>query len=202
MTSLRAGDCSRVLGLVAEALRCASPDFPDRTTTGLLRDLLHAEFAGVALIDLQGRATRTWADSPEPIPFGPGEFHQYAVTHPLVQAYQGSRQLTALRLSDIPDRPQWVPTAYAGSGMSHLLTIPLAITPQAICAIALMRGGKDFTVEDLSLASQVQPVLEALYALRDRLAPDHDGSCSSGAGVPPYAPRTRGTPSDGGRNDR
>jgi DNA-binding CsgD family transcriptional regulator len=183
MPSLRAGDYSRVLGLVAESLRCASPEFPDQAVTGLLRDLLQAEFAGAALIDLCGTATRTWADSPQPIPVTAGDFHEYAVHHPLVEAYRHRRQPTVLRLSDVPRATGVTAASYSGSEMSHVLTIPLAITPRSICAIALMRGGRDFTTTDLRLASEVQPVLGALYVLRDRVAPAKSPLGDSGTGI-------------------
>jgi DNA-binding CsgD family transcriptional regulator len=178
------GDCSRVLGLVAEVLRCASPDFPDAAAIGLLRDLLQAEFAGAALIDLHDTATKTWADSPYPPSVDPGDFHEYAVNHPLTQAYRQTRQLTVLRLSDVPRTARGTPTAYVGSGMSHVLTIPLAITPRSICGIALMRGGRNFTAADRHLASQIQPVLGGLYALRGRLARDQSDVCDTSTGFP------------------
>ena len=182
MPPLRAGDCSRVLGLVAAALRCASPTFPDKDATDLLRDLLQAEFAGTARIDLHGTATRTWAHFPKPIPVDSGNFHEHAVSHPLVTAYRRTRQLTVLRLSDVPRPAGGMATAYGGS-VTRVLTIPLAITPRSICGIALMRGGKDFTAQDVHLASQVQPVLGGLYALCDRLTQEHEGPHDTDAGI-------------------
>jgi DNA-binding NarL/FixJ family response regulator len=50
--------------------------------------------------------------------------------------------------------------------MHRILTIPLAIAPHHICALAMLRGGPDFTVRDLQLSRQLQPVLSGLYALR------------------------------------
>jgi len=182
MPSLRAGDCSRVLGLVAAALRCASPTFPDEAATGLLGDLFQAEFTGAALIDLHGTATRAWAGSPKQIPVDSGYFHEHAVNHPLVNAYRHTRQLTALRLSDVPRPARGMATAYGGS-VTRVLTVPLAITPQSICGIAFMRGGKDFTALDVHLASQVQPVLGGLYALCDHLTPDHVGPRDTDTGM-------------------
>jgi DNA-binding CsgD family transcriptional regulator len=182
MPSLRTGDYSRVLELVADALDCASPTFPDEAATGLLRDLLQAEFAGAAFIDLRGTDSRTWADSPKPMLVDPGYFHEYAVNHPLLHAYRRTRQLTALRLSDVPHPAQRIPTAHVAE-MSRVLTIPLAITPRSICAIAVLRGGRDFTAREVRLASQIQLVYGGLYALRRRLAPDPSGPCDPSTGT-------------------
>jgi DNA-binding CsgD family transcriptional regulator len=52
--------------------------------------------------------------------------------------------------------------------MSRVLTIPLAVGPQGVCTLALLRAAPDFAARDLELARQLQPVLSGLYALRDR----------------------------------
>jgi DNA-binding NarL/FixJ family response regulator len=54
--------------------------------------------------------------------------------------------------------------------MSRVLTIPLAVTPEHLCVIALLRTGPDFPLRDLHLAQQLQPILGGIYALRERIA--------------------------------
>jgi DNA-binding CsgD family transcriptional regulator len=183
MRSLQPRDCSSVLELVAKALRCASPDFPDAAVTGLLRDLFHAEFASAGIADIHGTASRTWADSPRRIPVNPGDFHKHAISHLMTQAYRRTGELTPLRLSDVPRTPAISPE-YGDSSMAHLLTIPLAVTSQHICAITLLRSRADFTSRDLQLACQLQPVLGGIYVLRDRLTPDRPDLCATGTGIP------------------
>jgi hypothetical protein len=101
MPALSAADCGRVPELVAEALRCLSPEFPDGIVTRFLRDIFHAEFAGATRIDLRGTANRRWPDSPSPIPMDPGGFHCYAASHPLTRVCQRPGEPVPLRLSDI-----------------------------------------------------------------------------------------------------
>jgi DNA-binding CsgD family transcriptional regulator len=175
MRSLSAGDYHRVLELVAEALTCASPDFPDATTTGFLRDVFQTDFAGVGHVDFLGTASRPWAGSPGPLPWRPDSFHEYATSHPLALTYRHTGKPIPLRLSDVTSA-RTAPPAPGGTSMSRLLTIPLAVTPRQMCAIALLRGGRDFTTRDLQIAHQLQPVLSGIYALRYRQAkqsPDH-----------------------------
>jgi len=151
MPWLPAADNRAVLELVAEALHNMSPEFPDITVTGLLRDLFRAEFAGAGQVDFCGTASRTWADSPRPIPVEPGGFHTYAVGHPLARAYRRASEPVPLRLSDVASM-QAAPPPYSGTGMSRVLAIPLAIAPEHVCVLALLRGGPDFTTRDLQLA--------------------------------------------------
>lgn len=167
MSSLSAGDYRRVLELAAEALRCAGPGFPDAAVTGFLRDVFQADFAGAGQIDFLGTASRPWADSPHRIFGSPAGFHEYAISHPLVLTYRHTGELVPLRLSDVTST-RTAPPAYGSTSMSRLLTVPLAITPGQLCAIALLRGGRDFTNRDLQMAYQLQPVLSGVYALRDR----------------------------------
>jgi len=149
--------------------------------TGSLRHLFQAEFAGVGQVDLRGTASRRWADSPGPIPASPEDFHTYAASHPLARAYQHTREPVPLRLSDVTSA-QTAPPAFGG--MSRALTIPLAITPHHVCAIALMRDRLDFSARDLRLACQLQPVLSGIYALRDRLAHQPPALTSAKTDVP------------------
>jgi DNA-binding CsgD family transcriptional regulator len=168
MSALAPGDYRRVLELVAEVLRYTSPEFPDITVTGFLRDAFEAEFAGAGQVDFRGTASRPWADSPGSIPVEPGGFHRYASRHPLARAYRRTGEPVPLRLSDVASG-RTAPPPYGGTGMNRVLTIPLAIAPWQMSAIALLRGGRDFTARDVQLACQLQPVLSGLYALRDRM---------------------------------
>jgi DNA-binding CsgD family transcriptional regulator len=180
--ALSAADYRGVLELVAEALRHASPEFPDATVTGFLRDVFQAEFAGAGQIDFCGTASRTWADSPRPIPADPGSFHDYAVGHPLARAYQRTGEAVPLRLSDVASI-RATPPAYGGTGMSRVLAIPLVIAPQHMCAIGVLRGGADFTARDLQVARQLQPVLSGIYALRDRFSRHTPSAPCAEAGI-------------------
>jgi DNA-binding CsgD family transcriptional regulator len=147
-------------------LRCAGPEFPDLAVTDFLRDTFQAEFAGAGDIDLCGTASRHWAESPGPVQVEPGHFHAYAVRHPLARAYQRTRRPDPLRLSDVvPARH--APRSYGGTGMSRVLAIPLTVGSRHICAVALLRGGADFTALDMQLAGYLQPVLGGIYALRE-----------------------------------
>ncbi len=168
MPTLSAAAYRGVLELVAEALRRANPEFPDGAVTGFLRNMFHAEFAGAGQVDFRSTASRTWADSPSPIPVVLGGFHNYAVGHPLARTYRRTSEPIPLRLSDVVSLKA-APSPYGGTGMNRILTIPLAITPHHVSSLALMRGGRDFTASDLCLARQIQPVLSGLYALRDRI---------------------------------
>ncbi len=174
MRSLSAGDYHRILELAAEALRCTGPGFPDATMTGFLRDVFQADFAGAGQIDFLGTATRPWADSPHPIPGSPDGFHEYAISHPLALTYRHTGETVPLRLSDVTSA-RTAPPAYGGTSMSRLLTIPLAVTPVQVSALALLRSGRDFTARDLQMACQLQPVLTGIYALRCRLAQHSPG---------------------------
>jgi DNA-binding CsgD family transcriptional regulator len=174
MSSLVTGDYQRILELAAEALRCAGPSFPDVTMTGLLRDVFQADFAGAGQVDLLGTASRTWADSPHPIPVRPDGFHEYAISHPLTLAYRHTGAPVPLRLSDVTSA-RAAPPAYGGTNMSRLLTIPLAVTPVQICTFVFLRSGSDFTTRDLRMACQLHPILTAVYALSCRLAPHSPG---------------------------
>jgi DNA-binding CsgD family transcriptional regulator len=180
--SLSAGDCHRVLELVAEALRCASPGFPDASVTGFLRDVFQTDFAGVGQIDFLGTASRPWADSPHPIPGSPDGFHEYVTKHPLALTYRHTGEPVPLRLSDVTSA-RTAPPAYGGTRMSRLLTIALAVTPVQLCAIALLRSGRDFTTRDLQMACQLQPALSGIYALRDRLAQPSPGHTCQETGI-------------------
>lgn len=184
--SLTAGDCQHVLDLVTGALAGAGPDFPDRAVTRRLCQLLDAEAAGVGDIDLRGTASHRWTDAPRPVrvaPGGPGGFHRFAVEHPLTRAHRRPGGSAPLRLSDVAATREIRPT-YDDHGMSHLLTIPLAVTPRHLCAIALMRSGSDFPARCLQLARQLQPVLGGIYALRDRVGPLQPGPRDGDTGIP------------------
>jgi DNA-binding CsgD family transcriptional regulator len=175
--SLSAGDYRRVLDLVAGALRCAGPAFPDVTVTGLLCQVLDAEAAGAGDVDLRGSASRRWADTPRPIPMTPAGFHRFAIGHPLTRAHRRPGGSAPLRLSDVA-APREIHRTCSELGMPHVLTIPLAVTPRHLCAVALMRSGPDFPARGLQLAGQLQPVLGGIYALRDRLSPHQPGAPS------------------------
>jgi DNA-binding CsgD family transcriptional regulator len=177
--SLSAGDYRTVLDLIAGALRCAGPDFPDVTVTGLLCQVLDAEAAWAGDIDLRSTASRRWASTPRPIPMGPAGFHQFAIRHPLTRAHRRPGGSAPLRLSDVASTRE-IRRTRRELGMPHVLTIPLAVTPQHLCRVALMRSGLDFPVRALQLAGQIQPVLGAIYALRDRMGPDQPGALSPG----------------------
>jgi DNA-binding CsgD family transcriptional regulator len=164
--SLRAADFGTILELAGEALRSASPHFPDLSMTGHLREVFQADFAGAATIDLRGTASHRWADTPRQVE---GDFHKYATAHPLALAYKRTSEPEPLRLSDVASA-RTAPPAFGGSGMSRVLAIPLAITPGQVSAIALMRGGSDFTARDLQFARQLRPVLSGIYELGGRLA--------------------------------
>jgi DNA-binding CsgD family transcriptional regulator len=168
--SLSAGDYRRVLDLVAGALRCAGQEFPDVTVTGLLCQVLDAEAAGVGDVDLRGTASRRWAGTPRPVPMGPAGFHQFAIGHPLTRAHRRSGGSVPLRLSDVAS-PREMRRTRRELGMPHVLTIPLAVTPWHLCAVALMRSGQDFPARGLQLAGQIQPLLGGIYALRGRMSP-------------------------------
>jgi len=177
--SLSAGDYRTVLDLVAGALRRAGPEFPDVTVTGVLCQVLDAEAAWAADIDLRSTASRRWASTPRPIPMGPAGFHKFAIGHPLTRAHRRSGGLAPLRLSDVAS-PREIRRTRRELGMPHVLTIPLAVTPGHLCRVALMRSGPDFPARALQLAGQIQPVLGAIYALRDRMGLDQPGSPSPG----------------------
>jgi DNA-binding CsgD family transcriptional regulator len=170
MPSPRAADYRGVLELAAQAVKGAGPDFPDHTVTESLRYLFQAEFAGAGQVDLAGTASRRWADSPQPLPVSSEEFHRYAVSHPLARAYQCSREPVPLRLSDVASA-RIAPPAFGGTGLSSVLTIPLAIAPRHVCVIAFMRGRPDFSARDVQLARDLQPLFGEIYTLRSRLAP-------------------------------
>lgn len=179
MSSLGAGDYRRLLDLVAETLQRAGPGFPDTSVTGFLRDAFCTEFAGAGMVDLVGTDSRNWGDSPGPLATGT-DFHRYAVAHPVADAYRRSGRLHPIRASDLP-RPS---PAYGGFDMSRLLVIPLEVTPRQVCAIALRRGGADFTDRDVNMAYELRPVLSAVYTLCDRLAPAGTAACDTGTGAP------------------
>jgi DNA-binding CsgD family transcriptional regulator len=187
--SLSAGDYRRVLDLVAGALRCAGPEFPDAAVTGLLCQVLDAAGAGAGDVDLRGSASRRWAASPRPIPMSPARFHRFAIGHPLTRAHRRPGGSVPLRLSDVAS-PREIRRTYWELGMPHVLTIPLSVTPQRLCAVALMRSGPDFPTRGLELASQIQPVLGGIYALRDRMsahqpsAPGPPRPCDADTGIP------------------
>ena len=171
MRSLRNVDYCEVLELVAEAIQCAGPDFPCRPLTESLRQLFQAEFVGAGMIDLNGTASRHWASSPRPIQVNPGYFHNYAIAHPITKAYQRTGNPIPLRTSDVAASGN-APPAYGGTDLSRVLIIPLAIAPQHLSSIALLRSGSDFTPGDVRLASQLQPILGGVYALRGRAIAD------------------------------
>jgi DNA-binding CsgD family transcriptional regulator len=179
MSSLGAGDYRTLLELVTETLHRAGPGYPDTSVTGFLRDEFCAEFAGAGMVDLVGTGSRRWGDSPGPLATGT-DFHRYAVAHPVADAYRLSGRPHPIRASDLP-RPS---PAYGGIDMSRLLVIPLEVTSRHICAIALRRSGADFTNRDVDIAHELRPVLTAVYALRDRLAPAGPSACDNGTGIP------------------
>lgn len=169
MGSLSVGDYQRILELATESLRSAGPGFPDAAVTELIRDAFQADFAGVGKIDFHGTTSRPSADSPHPISWSAGGFHEYATRHPLALAYRHTGKSVPLRLSDVTATSKAMP-AYDGTNLSRVLTIPLKITPGQLCAIGILRGGPNFTTRDLQVACQLQPVLSGIYALRGRLA--------------------------------
>jgi DNA-binding CsgD family transcriptional regulator len=171
MVSVRAADYRSALELLTQALRIAGPDFPDQTVTEPLRHLFQAEFAGAGHVDLLGTASRRWADSPTPLPSTTEEFHHYAASHPLARAYQRIGEPIPLRLSDVASARS-APPDFGGTGLSHVLVIPLAVSPHHVDSIAFMRAGLDFSARELRLAHQLQPCLGAIYALGDRLSGD------------------------------
>jgi len=184
--SLSAGDYRGLLDLATGALRCAGPEFPDVTVTGLLCQALDAEAAWAADIDLRSTASRRWASTPRPIPMGPAGFHQFAIGHPLTRAHRRPGGSAPLRLSDVAS-PREIRRTHRELGMPHLLTIPLAVTPRHLCRVALIRSGPDFPVRGLQLAGELQPVLGAIYALRDRMSPHQPGPpwpCDADTGIP------------------
>jgi DNA-binding CsgD family transcriptional regulator len=179
MPSLGAGDYRRLLDLVAEMLQHVSPGFPDTDVTGTLRDAFHAEFTGAARVDLVGTNSRTWGDSPQQI-LAPGtDFHQYAASHPVADAFRMDTRPRPIRASDLPGGSP----AYGTIDMSHLLVIPMAVTIREICAVALRRDETDFTDWDVEMAGGLRPVLSAVYALRGRLAPADPDACDADTGI-------------------
>jgi DNA-binding CsgD family transcriptional regulator len=187
--SLSAGDYRRVLDLVAGALRCPGPDFPDVTVTGLLCEVLDAEAAGAGDVDLRGTASHRWAGTPRETPMSPAGFHQFAIGHPLTRAHRRPGGSAPLRLSDVAS-PREIRRTGRELGMPHVLTIPLAVTPRHLCAVALMRSGPDFPARGLQLAWQIQPALVGIRALRDRMSPHQPGPagppwpCDADTGIP------------------
>src|SRR5215469_10647133 len=105
----------------------------------------------------------------------PAGFHQFAIGHPLTRAHRRRGGSAPLRLSDVAS-PREIRRTHRELGMPHVLTIPLAVTPRHLCRVALMRSGPDFPAWGLQLAGQIQPVLGAIYALRDRMGPDQPGA--------------------------
>ena len=182
MSSLRAGDYRKVLELVAGALQCSGPGFPDARVTGFLRDAFQAKFAGAGRVDLLGTASTTWGDSPAPLAPRAG-FHDYAIGHPVTLAYRRTGQPHPMRASDLPPYRE-EPARWGCIGTCRLLAIPLAVTSREICAIALMRDGADFTSTEMDAACQLQPVLGAIYALRERLAPGGPAAHDASTGIP------------------
>ena len=182
MSSLRAGDYRKVLELVAGALQCSGPGFPDARVTGFLRDAFQAKFAGAGRVDLLGTASTTWGDSPAPLAPRAG-FHDYAIGHPVTLAYRRTGQPHPMRASDLPPCRE-EPARWGCTGTCRLLAIPLAVTSREICAIALMRDGADFTSTEMDAACQLQPVLGAIYALRERLAPGGPAIHDASTGIP------------------
>jgi DNA-binding CsgD family transcriptional regulator len=160
--------------MLTRALLTVGPDFPDQTVTELLRQIFHAEFAGAGHVDLLGTNSRRWADSPSPLPASSAEFHHYAARHPLARAYQRIGESIPLRLSDVVSA-RAAPPAFAGTAMSYVLTIPLAVSARHVCTIALMRAGQDFSAREVKLAGELQPALSALYVLGDRLSGNPPG---------------------------
>ena len=157
----------RVLSLVTEMLRCVGAEFPDKAVTGFLRENFDARFALAVDADLRGGGSRHWAESPGVIQVNPGEFHAYVVRHPLARVYGRTGAAVPLRLSDVA-APGARP-AVEGIAEARVLAIPLTVSPAHIRAIALVRGGADFTDHDVWLACQLQPILGGIDALRARL---------------------------------
>ena len=56
MASLQAGDCRKLMELVAQLLQQQGPECPDARVTALLRDAFQVEFAGAGKIDFHGSA--------------------------------------------------------------------------------------------------------------------------------------------------
>ena len=88
-----------------------------------------------------------------------------------------------MRASDLPPYRE-EPARWGCIGTCRLLAIPLAVTSREICAIALMRDGADFTSTEMDAACQLQPVLGAIYALRERLAPGGPAAHDASTGIP------------------
>lgn len=129
-----------------------SEQFPNLAMVNSARDLFDADIAGAGEVDLHGTASTRWADAPDPIPVE-ADFHRYAIRHPIVQAYRTSGEAVPLRLSDLPttsgdqqiEAMPWI----QAMGLSHVLTLPLAVGPRRISSLALMRPTRDFSRHDV-----------------------------------------------------
>ncbi|MFI6744380.1 response regulator transcription factor [Nonomuraea sp. NPDC050451] len=161
-----------MLEFIASALRRAGPAFPDIGITGPLRDLFDSDWVGACEIDLRGEASRSWADTPHPPDIEPLRFHQVAIDHPLTLAYRSSRTHAALRLSDHAN-PRKLSSIHSGFG--DVLTVPLAVTPERIVALALGSPSKDFPLRQFSLAQQLHPILAEIYSIQNRRVFPSDG---------------------------
>jgi DNA-binding CsgD family transcriptional regulator len=177
MDSLRTGDYSLVLDLIAGALQHAAVRFPDVAVTDSLRATFQADFAGAGRIDFKGADSRRWADSPDPVPPYADKFHDNAIKHPVALAHFRTGDPKPLRLSDIQ-----AARAPSPAPISRMMAIPLAITRRYVCGIAVMRGSTDFGDRELRLAGELQPVFSAIYMLRDRLAA-HDAPRDPDTGI-------------------
>jgi DNA-binding CsgD family transcriptional regulator len=160
----------RTLEFVSVTLAAARNDqFPNLAVSSSVRDLFGADFAGAGEVDLLGTASTRWADAPDPIPVE-ADFHDYVIQHPMVHAYRVLGRAVPMRLSDVATtsaemRTEAMPWIQA-MGLSHVLTLPLAVSRRRISSLALMRPVRDFSRDDVDLAAQLQPVVGGIYALR------------------------------------
>lgn len=142
------------------------------TATRFLQEAFQADLVGIWHIDLAGAGSYCLAGSPVP----PEAFHDYAVSRPVVGQVRRAGGLTPLQGPAAGATGSAAGAAgldgAAGSD-GYCLAIPLAMDSSHVRMVAVGRRAREFSPDELFLASRLQPVLAGVWATQSAsMAPE------------------------------
>jgi hypothetical protein len=139
-------------------------DFIEMTATRFLQEAFEADLVGIWHIDLAGAGSYCLAGSPVP----PEAFHDYAVSRQVVGEVRRAGVLTPLQ----------GPDAGTPASDGFCLAIPLAVDSSHVRLVAVGRRAREFSPDELFLASRLQPVLAGVWAAQSGVSPRQEAELS------------------------
>lgn len=164
MTHVSGGDLSRLLTIVHAAHAATSVEQLVDVALAEVPRLVRCDLVAWNEIDLvTGELTGRGA----PAELAASVFPQVQArlaSHPLVAHFGSGPTLRVTRISDVVGRRDWhrnplYAEVFAPLRLEHQVGVPLLATPQTLSALALSRGGSDFSARDVAVLDALGPML-------------------------------------------